>query len=184
MSVAFSELFKVNLQIESEAYSISWTFLPDKDRSLSWMFRAFLLPYPVRKANYRICKDGHQISPSFPASRDLLQYPVHAPQSPFPVQIAEGRIDLSNEDLRWSEAKVEFGQSSLVMNGSWKHGEKVSPLEAMVKGGIDLKNLLTLSQAPFFPEEVRSKAKEIETLSGTGQLSFRLKSLSVPGRFS
>jgi hypothetical protein len=79
---------------------------------------------------------------------------------------------------------VELGHASLLTNGLWKHGEKASPIETDLRGRVDLKDLHRLFQSPFFPEEVRSKMKEIETLSGTGQLSFKVKSLSGPPRLS
>jgi len=94
-------------------------------------------------------------------------------QVPFPIVIGEGKIDLSNEGLQWSGAKVEFGNSFLLVNGSWRHGEKSGPFEMTARGRADLKNLFTLSQSPLFPEELRSKAKGIESLSGTGQCSFK-----------
>ncbi len=94
-------------------------------------------------------------------------------QLPFPVSVGEGRIDLSNEALQWSAAKVEFGHSSLLINGSWRRGEKYEPFEMVARGRVDLRNMLSLSHSPIFPEEIRSKAKEIESLSGTSQLSFR-----------
>jgi uncharacterized protein YhdP len=105
-------------------------------------------------------------------------------QIPFPVQIEEGRIDLSSVDLKCSETKVEFGRSSVVLNGTWRHGDKASPLEATVRGRIDLKNMFTLSQTPLFPEEIRSRAGEIDTLSGLGQLTLKLRGQSIPSRFS
>ena len=47
---------------------------------------------------------------------------------PFPVLIGEGRIELSNEDLQWAEAKVEFGNCSLVTSGSMEtRGEDAPP---------------------------------------------------------
>ena len=105
-------------------------------------------------------------------------------QIPFSIQIGEGRVELSQKDLRWSEAKVEFGHSSLMMSGLWKHGEKDSPLEIMANGRMDLKNLFTLFQAPLFPEEVRLKTKGIEALSGTSQISFKGKTLPGTSHFS
>jgi uncharacterized protein involved in outer membrane biogenesis len=110
-------------------------------------------------------------------------------QIPFPILIGEGKIDLSNENLQWSGAKVEFGHSSLLMNGSWRRGEKSEPFEMIVRGRVDLKNLLSLSQSPIFPEEIKLKATEIESLSGTGQFSFKTRrpaghrSLSYEGEF-
>ncbi len=94
-------------------------------------------------------------------------------QIPFPILIGEGKVDLSNEDLQWSEAKLEFGHSSLLMNGSWRRGEKSGPFEMIARGRVDLKNILSLSQSPLFPEEIRLKAKGIESLSGTGQFLFK-----------
>ena len=100
---------------------------------------------------------------------------------PFPVQIGEGRVELSNKELQWSEAKVEFGHSALIMNGYWKHGEKDPPLEMVARGRMDLKNLFALFQSSLFPEEIRSKANGFEALSGTSQISFKGKTL--PGTF-
>ena len=92
---------------------------------------------------------------------------------PFPILIGEGKIELSNEGLQWSGAKVEFGSSSLLMNGSWKRDGNVNPFEIMAKGRVDFKNLFSLSQSSLFSEGIRLKTKEIEDLSGTGQFSFK-----------
>lgn len=96
-------------------------------------------------------------------------------QIPFPIQIGEGQVELSQHDLRWSEVKLEFGHSSLMMNGFWKHGEKGPPFEIQTKGRADLKDLYTLCQTPLFPEEIRSKASGFDALSGTTQISFKAK---------
>jgi uncharacterized protein YhdP len=131
------------------------------------------------------------------SARGLLKPPIHFQhhesyhlsktrfthqQIPFPIQIGEGRIELSNKNLQWSEAKFEFGHSSLTMSGFWKYGEKDPVLEIMTKGRMDLKNLFTLFQTPIFPEEIRSKASGFEALSGTSQISFKGKTL--PGTSS
>ncbi len=105
-------------------------------------------------------------------------------QIPFPILIGEGRVELSHHDLQWSEAEVEFGHSSLMMDGFWKHGEKGHPLEIMARGRMDLKNLFTLFQTSLFPEEVRSKTEGFEALSGTSQISFNGKTLPGTSRFS
>ena len=105
-------------------------------------------------------------------------------QIPFPIRIEEGRIELSHDDLRWSEAQVEFGNSSLTMAGLWGHGEKEHALEIMAKGRMDLKNLFALLQTPLFPEEVQSKTKDVESLSGTSQILFKGKTLPGISRFS
>ncbi len=85
------------------------------------------------KANYRLSVKG-AIKPPYRFQHQGSYFLSNARfthrQIPFPVQIEEGRIDLSSDDLKWSETKVEFGRSSLVLNGTWRHGEKVSPLEA------------------------------------------------------
>jgi uncharacterized protein YhdP len=105
-------------------------------------------------------------------------------QIPFPIQMEEGRVELSNKYLQWSETKVEFGNSSLMMNGFWKHGEKDPSLEIMTKGRMDLKNLFTLFRSPLFPEEIRSKTNGFEALSGTSQISFKGKTLAGASHFS
>ena len=105
-------------------------------------------------------------------------------QIPFPVSIGEGRIDLSNDDLKWSETKVEFGDSSLLINGSWRHSEETGPLEIIARGRVGLRNLFILSQRQLFPEEIRLKAKGIESLSGTGSFSFKGRRLTGHQPFS
>ena len=105
-------------------------------------------------------------------------------QIPLPILIGEGKVDLSNEGLQWSGARLEIGQSSFLMNGSWRHSEKSGPFEMTARGWVDLKSILSLSQSPFFPEEIRLKAKEIESLSGTGQFSFKGRSPAGRRSFS
>ena len=103
---------------------------------------------------------------------------------PFPLLIGEGRMDLSQGDLRWSEARVEFGHSSFLLNGSWKLDQKANPLEISARGRIDLQNLVVLLKTSLFPDEIRSRAKEMESLSGAGQISFKGKSFPSPLPFS
>jgi hypothetical protein len=101
-----------------------------------------------------------------------------------PILIEEGEVDLSNEGLQWSGIEVALGKSSFLMDGSWKSGEKLGPLETIARGKVDLKNLLSLSQSPLFPEEIRLKAKEIESLSGTSQFSFKCRRTADHRSFS
>jgi hypothetical protein len=103
---------------------------------------------------------------------------------PFTMQIGEGQVELSHNDLRWSAVKVELGHSTLMMNGFWKHGEKDQLLEITTKGRMDLKNLFSLFQTPIFPEAVRSKTGGLEALSGTTQISFKAKTLSGTSHLS
>jgi uncharacterized protein YhdP len=187
----FSELLQAPvLQAESEGrldlmdlHPLAKTDLFPQD------FSEVLSSVQVRsgRANYRLSVKG-AIKPPYrfqhQGSYLLFNARFNHGQVPFPVQIEEGRIDLSSVDLKCSETKVEFGQSSLVLNGSWRHGGKASPLEATVRGKIDLKNLFSLSQTPLFPEEIRSKAREVESLSGMGQLTLKLRGRSSPSRFT
>lgn len=125
------------------------------------------------KAQYQISVKGKLKSPlRFQHQGGYLLSKVHLTHSqiPFPVFIGEGRVDLSNEDFQWSGAKVEFGNSSLLMGGSWKR-EGASEITA--KGKVDLKNLLALSQSTLFPKETRLKTEDIKSLSGAGQFSFK-----------
>jgi uncharacterized protein YhdP len=94
-------------------------------------------------------------------------------QIPYPIFIGEGRIGLSNEGLQWSGAKVEFGESSFLMEGSWRRGKRDNPFETVVKGRGNLKNLFSLFSTPLFSEEVRSKTGWIEDLSGSADLFFK-----------
>jgi uncharacterized protein YhdP len=94
-------------------------------------------------------------------------------QVPFPIQIEEGKIDLSNAGVQWSGTKVALGDSSFLMDGSWKREGRVTPIELTIKGKADLKNLFSLVKTPLFPEEVRSKTEWIEELSGTTEFFFK-----------
>ncbi len=94
---------------------------------------------------------------------------------PFPIQIGEGRVELSNENLKWSGMKVEFGNTSVMING-WlsKEGGKES-FEFISKGQAEFKNLLSLSRSPIFSEKISEVINRIEDLSGSGQFYFRGK---------
>jgi uncharacterized protein involved in outer membrane biogenesis len=105
-------------------------------------------------------------------------------QIPFPVQIGEGQVELSQNDLKWSETKATFNHSSLTTNGLWRHGEKDPFLEIMAEGRMDLRDLFALLQTPLFPDEVRSKTNGFELLSGISQFSFKGKSTSGTALFS
>ena len=94
-------------------------------------------------------------------------------QVPFPILIGEGKIDLSNAGVQWSGTKVELGDSSFLMNGSWKREGGVTPLELMIKGKADLRDLSSLARTPLFPEEIRSKTEWIEEISGTTEFMFK-----------
>ena len=188
---SFSELLQTStLQFESEGRfdladlpPLAKTDLFPQDVS------EVLSPIQIQsgKANYRLSVKG-VIKPPYrfghQGSYLLSNTRLTHPQIPFPVQIAEGRINLSNEEFRWSDSRVELGHASLLTKGLWKHGEKASPLETDLRGRVELKDLHRLLQSPLFPEEVRSKAREIQTVSGTGQISFKLRSLSGPSRLS
>lgn len=132
------------------------------------------------KAYYQLSVKGKLKSPlRFQHQGSYLLSKIHLVHSqiPFPVLIGEGKLDLSNEDIQWSGAKVEFGNSSLLTNGSSKRG---GASEFMVKGKVDLKNLLALSRSTLLPDEMRLKAEEIRGLSGTGQISFRGRRTTPP----
>jgi uncharacterized protein YhdP len=106
-------------------------------------------------------------------SYHLSRVRLYRSQLPFPVSVTEGKVDLSNEGGQGSDLHVAFLQSSLLMKGAWKWDGKSPPFEIFARGRVDLRNLLALSQSPLFPEDMRSKWKEIDGLSGTGQLSFK-----------
>ncbi len=125
------------------------------------------------QAPYQISVKGKLQSPlRFQHRGNYLLTKVHLTHSqiPFPISIDEGKVDLSNEELKWSGAKVEFGNSSLLASGSFKKGDL---FEITAKGKIDLKNLPPLFQSPLVPKETRLKTEDIKSLSGTGQLSFK-----------
>jgi uncharacterized protein YhdP len=99
-------------------------------------------------------------------------------QIPFPVLIGEGNIKLSNDQLQWSGAKVEFGDSLFLTNGSWRRDEKMNPFKIMVKGKGNLQNLLTVAQSPLFSKMIRPRTEWIEDLSGVAELSFKGEGLA------
>lgn len=103
---------------------------------------------------------------------------------PFNININDGRIDLSNEEGRISEAKVEFGGSSLLINGQWKNSKDFSPFEINLKGILELKSLLPLLKTDWLPEEIRAKTEWIESISGGGQISFKIRTLPNPPYYS
>ncbi len=125
------------------------------------------------KADYQLSVRGKLKSPlhfqhqgSYFLSKVRL---IHA-QIPFSIAIEEGRLNLSNGEVRWSDGKIEFGHSSLLTHGLWKSG---GTLDMITRGKVDLKNLFALSQSSLFPKETRLKIEKIQSLSGTGQIAFR-----------
>jgi hypothetical protein len=127
------------------------------------------------KAQYQLSVKGKLKSPlRFQHRGDYLLSKVHLTHSqiPFPVFIGEGRVDVSNDDFQWSGAKIDFGNSSLLLAGSWK---REGASEFTAKGKVDLKNLLSLSRSSLLSKETRSWTEEIRNLWGTGQLSFKGK---------
>lgn len=127
------------------------------------------------KADYQLSLRGKLKSPlHFQHQGNYLLSKVrliHA-QIPFGVAIDEGRLNLSNGEIQWSDARIEFGHCSLLSHGLWKSG---GPLEMFTRGKVDLKNLFTLMQSSLFPKETRLKIEKIQSLSGTGQVLFRGK---------
>jgi uncharacterized protein involved in outer membrane biogenesis len=128
------------------------------------------------KAEYRVSAKGELNPPihfQHQGVYSLSSVQFNHTRIPFPVSVAEGRVDLSNEEARWTGMRVAFGDSSFSMSGSWKKDRKGEPLGITAKGRLDLKNLLALTQSTSFPEEIRSKLKSIDILSGKGEFSFK-----------
>ncbi|MCX8117407.1 MAG: AsmA-like C-terminal domain-containing protein [Desulfobacterota bacterium] len=124
-------------------------------------------------ANYQLQVRGRLKSPlkfKHQGSYHLFRVRLVHPQIPFPLSIGEGKVGLSNEEVEWSEVKMDVGTSSLLLHGSIKRG---GPFEVSVRGKIDLPHLHSLIRSPLFPQQVRLKAEEIQALSGSGQASFR-----------
>lgn len=127
------------------------------------------------KAQYQLSVKGKLKSPlrfQHQGSYLLSRVQLSHSRIPFPVSIGEGKLDLSNEDVQWSGARVEFGHSSLLMSGSLTRG---GASEFAAKGKVDLKNLLALLRSPLFPKETSLKTEDIQSVSGAGQLSFRAR---------
>lgn len=125
------------------------------------------------KAHYQLSVKGKLKSPlrfQHQGSYHLSNIHLIHPRVPFPVSIGEGRVDLANEQVQWSGAKVEIANSALLLSGFWRKG---GASELIASGKIDLTNFLPLIQSSLFPKEALQKTEEIKSLSGTGQLSFK-----------
>ncbi|MGQ9645753.1 MAG: YhdP family protein [Thermodesulfobacteriota bacterium] len=92
---------------------------------------------------------------------------------PLTLSIAEGKIDLSNAGVQWSETKVGLGNCSFLMSGSWKKDGGTHPLALTIRGDADVKDLLSLARAPLFSEQVGSRTEWIEELSGKAGFFFK-----------
>jgi hypothetical protein len=92
---------------------------------------------------------------------------------PFPIFLGEGTLRLSNDALQWSGTEVEFENSSLLTNGSWRWSEPTGPFDITARGKVDLKNSLRLFKSSFFPEAFRKKAEDLEGLSGRSEIIFK-----------
>jgi hypothetical protein len=182
--IFYQLLLVPTLQIHSEG-RIDLKDLPSlmKIEGLSEDLGAIFSPITIQSgiADYRLFTKVLLKSPlrfQHQGSYRLWKVRFTHPQIPFPILIGEGKIDLSNERVQWSGAKVEFGDSSFLVNGLWKKEEKGNPLEWMVNGRGDLKDLFHLARSPLFPEGIRLKTEWIEDLSGTAELSFRGQGLT------
>jgi hypothetical protein len=182
----FYELLHVpTLQLECQG-KLDLTDLPglSKTEGIPEAFSRTLSSITIQsgKADFSLTAKGVLIPPIRLQHRGLYNLSkarfTH-PQIPFPIQIGEGRLELSDQDLKWSEIVAEFDYSTLMTNGLWKHGEKNPALEIRAEGRMDLRNLFALFQTPLVPEEVRSKTEGFEALSGISRISFRGK--TIPG---
>jgi hypothetical protein len=191
VNATFSELLHVpTLQLDCQG-KLDLTDLPglSKSEGIPVEFSRALSSIHILsgEARYSLSAKGILIPPirlEHHGIYNLSKARFTQPQIPFPIQIGEGRLELSNYDLKWSGARAEFGNSSLVTHGVWKHGAKDPSLEIKAEGRMDLKNLFSLFQTPLLPEEVRSKTDGFEALSGISQFSFRGKSPSGTSLFS
>lgn len=124
------------------------------------------------RANYRLFVKGVLKPPlhfQHQGSYTLLKVRFTHQQIPFAFLIGEGKIDLSNAGIQWSETKVGLGDCSFLMSGSWKREGGANPLELTLAGKADLKNLLNLVRAPLLSERIGAKTEWIEELSGTAE---------------
>jgi uncharacterized protein YhdP len=92
---------------------------------------------------------------------------------PFPIFLGEGTLRLSNDALQWSGTEVEFENSSLLTNGSWRWSEPTGSFDIAARGKVDLKNSLRLFKSSLFPEAFRKKAEDLEGLSGRSEIIFK-----------
>jgi len=92
---------------------------------------------------------------------------------PFPIFLGEGTLRLSNDALQWSDTEVEFENSSLLTEGSWRWSAPTGSLDITARGRVDLKNSLRLFKSSLFPEAVRKKAGDLDGLSGRSEIIFK-----------
>jgi len=69
---------------------------------------------------------------------------------PFPIFVGKGALRLSNDGLQWIETEIEFENSSLLTNGSWRWSEPTGPLDMTARGRVDLKSSLSLCTSRSF----------------------------------
>ncbi len=105
-------------------------------------------------------------------SYHLFKVRITHPQIPLPLLIGGASVDLSNEELKWSDARIDLGESSFLTEGSWRRGEP-HPLKMRVRGKADLKDWSTFVRVPLFPQETRAKTAWIEEASGKADFLFQ-----------
>ncbi len=103
---------------------------------------------------------------------------------PLPISIGEGKIEVSNRNLKWSGLRVNIENLSFLTEGSWRSEKEGQPFEAWFKGRGDFSPLLQLStllpeKEPFF-----EKIKGIEKISGGGEISLKASSSKGLKNFS
>lgn len=96
---------------------------------------------------------------------------------PFDLQIDKATIDLSNDKIIISDTKMGFGDSSFLINGKWKMGKRFPSFDFKGRGNLDLKIISKLFKSPVIPKNIGDKLNSIESLSGMGELTFKINNL-------
>jgi uncharacterized protein YhdP len=128
------------------------------------------------KAGYRLSANGDLRPPlrfQHQGSYHLSMVRLTYTRIPFPLTIREGRMIFSERGLLWSGTVIEFGNSQLITDGSWKMEETAAPVDLIARGKLDLRNLHTLFQSSFFPDQIRSEMKDVMQITGEADVRFK-----------
>jgi len=128
------------------------------------------------RAGYELTLEGDLKTPSrflYQGTCELSKVRYTHKDLPFPIFLGEGTVKLSNDRLQWSGTEVEFENSSLLTNGSWRWGEPARSFDITARGRLDLKSSLRLFRSSLFPESFRKKAEDLEGLSGRSEIIFK-----------
>ncbi len=101
---------------------------------------------------------------------------LNHPNLPQPIFIGEGKMELSNGNLRWSGVRGNIEHFSFLTEGSWRDMEGREPFDVVFHGGGDLSPLFHLLGLLPDSEPISEKIKWVEKISGKGEVSLKVSS--------